>query len=129
MSTGDFVTSISLVLSSGIIVTRPIAIKLTRHKPLPSRVYLQNIPDIVQEKPNYSGAAIAATLKSMHGDSIPEQKNIRDMIDAARELSGYEPFQTWRILLRRILTSKAQNIQELPEFSISKSNIKTIKIS
>lgn len=41
------------------------------------------------------------------------------MVDAVRDLSGYEPFQTWRIILRRILTSQAMNKEELPEFSSS----------
>lgn len=44
------------------------------------------------------------------------------MIDAVRNLSGYEPFQTWRIILRRVLSSQAQNKEELPEFIIRKIN-------
>lgn len=119
MSPGDFVLSLSLILKSEITITRPIAIKLTRRKPLPSRVYLHHIPDIVQEKPAYSGAAIASVIKSINGDSMPSQKNIREMVDAVRDLSGYDPFQTWRIILRRVLTSQAQNKLELPEFSLA----------
>jgi hypothetical protein len=69
MCPGDFVLSLSLILKSGKIVVRPIAIKLTRRKPLPSRVYLHHIPDVLQEKPTYSGAAIASVLKSINGDS------------------------------------------------------------
>lgn len=53
----------------------------------------------------------------MNGDNSSSQKSIREMVDAVRDLSGYEPFQTWRIILRRVLTSQAQNKQELPEFS------------
>lgn len=122
MSPGDFVLSLSLILKSGAIITRPIAIKLTRRKPLPSRVYLNHIPSVVQEKPTYSGAAIASFIKSINGDQTSSQKNIREMVDAVRELSGYEPFQTWRIILRRVLTSQAQNKQELPEFSLTELN-------
>ena len=123
MCPGDFVLSLLLILKSGRIVSRPIAIKLTRRKPLPSSVYLHHIPDVVQEKPTYSGAAIASVLKSMNGDSMSSQKCIREMVDAVRDLSGYEPFQTWRIILRRVLTSQAQNVQELPELT----NTKTLK--
>ena len=50
--------------------------------------------------------------------NVSSQKNIREMIDAVRDLSGYEPFQTWRIILRRVLTSQAKSQQELPEFSL-----------
>jgi outer membrane protein assembly factor BamB len=127
MSPGDFVLSLSLILKSGTTITRPAAIKLTRRKPLPSRVYLNHIPDVVQEKPAYSGAAIASVMKSINGDNTLSQKNIREMVDAVRDLSGYEPFQTWRIILRRVLTSQAQNKQELPEFSLTElTDIKTI---
>lgn len=119
MSPGDFVIPLSLVLQSKCIITRPIAIKLTRRKPLPSRVYLNHIPNIMQENPNYSGAAIASVIKSINNNNnMSSQKNIREMIDAVRDLSGYEPFQTWRIILRRVLTSQAKNKNELPEFSL-----------
>lgn len=119
ISPRDFVLPLSLILKSGDIIIRPIAIKLTRRKPLPSRVYLHHIPDIVQENPNYSGAAIASVIKDMNSDgNMSSQKNIREMIDAVRDLSGYEPFQTWRIILRRVLTSQAKSQYELPEFSL-----------
>ncbi|MGK5594007.1 MAG: PQQ-binding-like beta-propeller repeat protein [Parachlamydiaceae bacterium] len=117
VSPGDFVLALLLVLQSGKTVTRPIAIKLTRHTPLPSRVYLHNIPDIVQEQPNYSGAAIASVINGLNNGRTYSQKDVREMIDAVRDLSGYEPFQTWRIILRRVLTSQAKNQHELPEFS------------
>lgn len=77
---------------------------------------MHNIPDIIQDEQALSGAAIASTLKNMNDDSIVSQKDIREMVDAARDLSGYEPFQTWRINLRRVLTSQALRKQELPEF-------------
>ncbi len=123
MCSGDFVLSLSLILESGIIVKRPVVIKLTRRKLLPSRVYLHHVPDFTQEKPNYSGAAIASALKNLHGDGSSSQKEIREMVDAVRDLSKYEPFQTWRIILRRVLTSQAQNKQELSEFSIDEKII------
>jgi hypothetical protein len=115
-SPGDYVLPLSLILNSNEQITRPISIKLTRRIPLPSRVYLHNIPDIIQDEQTFSGAAIASTLKNMNDDSIVSQKDIREMVDAARDLSGYEPFQTWRIILRRVLTSQALRKQELPEF-------------
>lgn len=120
---GDFVVPVSLFLESGDDIIRSIVIKLTRRKPLPSKVYLDHIPEIVQEKPWYSGAAIASAVKGMHNhDNASSQKDIREMVDAVRNLSGYEPFQTWRIVLRRVLTSQAKNTHELPEFSSSEKN-------
>lgn len=130
---GDYVLLLSLIVESGACITRPVAIRLIRRNALPSRVYLHHIPSIEQEKPMYSGAAIAAALKSMHGDATPSQANMREMVDAVRHTSGYEPFQTWRIILRRVLTSQAQNKQELPEFapgvhtSTDKKPIKLLK--
>ena len=41
-------------------------------------MYLNQIPDIVQEKSTYSGAAIASVFKNMHSDySSSSQKDIR----------------------------------------------------
>ncbi|MDB2614192.1 hypothetical protein N9Y92_03415 [Chlamydiales bacterium] len=125
MCPGDFVLPLSLILKSGNIVTRPIVIKLTRRKPLPFRVYLNNIPEIIQEKPTYSGAAIASIVKRMNGNRVSSQKNIREMVDSVRDLSGYDLFQTWRIVLRRVLTSQARNKHELSEFSLEERFKKT----
>ena len=118
ISSGDYVIPLYLNTSSGACILKPVCISLQRKKPLPARAYLSHIPDIVQEKPIYSGAAIGSTLKSLHGDHI-EQSDLREMIDYAREYSGYEAFQTWRILLRRMLTSKAAHKNQLPEFNQS----------
>jgi hypothetical protein len=73
----------------------------------------------------YSGAAIASTIKKIYAQvDTSSQKDIRDMVDAVRDLSEYEPFQTWRIVLRRVLTSQAKHTQELPEFSLQGQNLK-----
>lgn len=116
MCPGDFVIMLNLNLLSGKTICRPIAIKLTRRKPLPSRTYLQHIPDVIEEKKNYSGAAIAVALQGLYGNKSSTQTNVREMIDAVKDLSGYEPFQAWRIILRRVLTSIASDKHELPEF-------------
>lgn len=52
----------------------------------------------------------------MHGDKI-EQADLREMIDFSLNRSGYESFQTWRILLRRALTSGANKKEQLPEYN------------
>jgi hypothetical protein len=116
IGSGDFVIPVYLYISSGESFVKPICITLTRKTPLPSRAYLSHIPDIVQEKQNYSGAAIGSALKNLHGDQI-KQSDLREMIDFSRDRSGYEPFQTWRILLRRVLTSGADRKEQLPEYN------------
>ena len=116
ISSGDFVIPVYLYISSGEYFIKPVCISLKRKVPLPSRAYLNHIPDIVQEKPTYSGAAIGSTLKNFHGDHV-KQSDLREMIDFSLNHSGYEPFQTWRILLRRVLTSSADKKEQLPEFN------------
>lgn len=116
IGSGDFVIPVYLYISSGECFIKPVCISLTRKVPLPLRAYLSHIPDIVQEKQNYSGAAIGATLKNFHGDQV-KQSDLREMIDFSLNRSGYEPFQTWRILLRRILTSSSDKKDQLPEFN------------
>lgn len=116
IGSGDFVIPVYLYVSSGENFVKPVCITLTRKTPLPSNAYLSHIPDIVQEKPNYSGAAIGSALKNLHGDQI-KQSDVREMIDFSLRRSGYEPFQTWRILLRRVLTSGADKKEHLPEYN------------
>jgi outer membrane protein assembly factor BamB len=120
VSSGDFVIPVYLNTSSGECIMRAVCISFKRKNPLPARAYLNHIPDIVQEKPIYSGAAICSTLKNLHGDYV-EQADLREMIDYSRDLADYEPFQTWRILLRRILTSSARKTNQLPEYNQSNS--------
>lgn len=80
----------------------------------------------MQEKPTYSGAAIGAAMKSFYGDKMINQTNIRDMVDASRLLAGYEPHDTWRIILRRVLTSEARTKNELPEFKLNSLHPKNV---
>lgn len=116
IGSGDFVVPVHFYLSTGEFFTKTVCIHLSRNSPLPPRAYLNHIPDIVQDKPNYSGAAIGSALKNLHGDKI-EQADLREMIDFSLNRSGYESFQTWRILLRRALTSGANKKEQLPEYN------------
>lgn len=113
---GDFVFPLFLNMFSGERFVKPVCISLKRKNPLPTRGYLNHIPDITQEKPNYSGAAIGATIRNLYGEHV-KQSDIREMIDFVRNHSGYEPFQTWRILLRRVLTSSANKKDQLSEYN------------
>ena len=38
------------------------------------------------------------------------------MVDYITEKSDYEPFNVWRIALRRALSANARSAQELPEY-------------
>jgi outer membrane protein assembly factor BamB len=114
---GDYVIPLFLHLASGDIVTRPILFTFTRREPLPHRARINFITDIKQEKPTYSGSAIGSAIKKLYENREVEQSSIREMVDASRLLGGYEPHDTWRIILRRVLTSAAQKKEELPEFN------------
>lgn len=41
------------------------------------------------------------------------------MIDASRKKANYAPHEVWRLIFRRVLTSKAKKTTELPEFNES----------
>ena len=116
MCSGDYVFPLNLIISPHETYTRTACISLQRRSPLPKKVSLDFIPEFTQEKPTYSGAAIGAILKNLHGVSI-KQSDIREMVDFSLEKSRYEPFQIWRIILRRILTSQATSKDSLPEHS------------
>jgi outer membrane protein assembly factor BamB len=113
---GDFVLPLILTTVDGQQIERTIALHLDRKYPLPSKSLIKGIPEIVQERPNYSGAAVAAGIKALYGQANVSQSDLRQAVDATLEHSGYEPFQTWRLVLRRVLTSAATSANELPEF-------------
>lgn len=81
----------------------------------PSRVVLPGYDNIVQENMDWSGAALMAAVRRQHGDSV-EQRDMRQMVDAVRERSGYLSFDTWRIAARRALSTSARTVSAMPEF-------------
>lgn len=88
---------------------------LYRKNPLPKkRILTEYIQNTIQEQPLYSGAALAQMVLKKHGKEI-EQKDFREMIDYTKEKSAYEDanFQTWRIMLRRVLSTQATTVEEL----------------
>jgi hypothetical protein len=113
---GDYVVMMNIFLKSKKTIVRPVFIKIERRNPLPKRIILKEIPDIVQEQPTFSGAAIISAVKELYGDCNVQQSSIRQMVDTVREKADYEPHETWRLILRRVLTSKATKTNELPEF-------------
>lgn len=113
---GDYVIPLFLHLKSGMSITRPVLLTFARREPLPRKGHLNFVPDIKQEQPTFSGAAIGATVREIYGNQTIDQSAIREMVDACRILGQYEPHDTWRIILRRVLTSSALKKEDMPEF-------------
>lgn len=121
MCSGDYVMPLYLHLDSGKSISRLVAIKLQRKHTLPSKAYLNHIPDIVQEQPKFSGAAIGVAIKKLYGDVCIKQTDMRDMVEASLSKANYASHEIWRLIFRRILTSKARKVNELPEFNKHKN--------
>jgi outer membrane protein assembly factor BamB len=96
-------------------IVRTLRLVLENDDSMPRRVLLTDVPRVVQEKPNYSGAAIMQAVRALHGDDV-EQVDMRRTVDAILEKArDYSPFQIWRIIARRALLSGARKPEELPE--------------
>lgn len=121
MCSGDYVMPLYLHLDSGKSISRLVAVKLQRKHTLPSKAYLNHIPDIVQEQPKFSGAAIGVAIKKLYGDVCIKQTDMRDMVEASLSKANYASHEIWRLIFRRILTSKARKVNELPEFNKHKN--------
>jgi hypothetical protein len=96
-------------------------VELPRRKALPNSVLLSSIARIRQEDPRYSGAAVYQMIERHYGYPGTSQAERRRMVDWIRNRSGYQPFDVWRILLRRAATSSATRLEDLPEFSPARS--------
>ncbi len=97
-------------------VRQTVALELDDPTPLPGRVLLKGFEQVRQEEEHWSGAALMAAMRTRLGDPVG-QSDMRDMVDAVREHSGYLPFDTWRILARRALSTSAKRAADLPEFA------------
>ncbi len=83
---------------------------------MPSRVLLSNTQPITQEGALLSGASVMQMVQSYFDIPLTQQSEIRGMVDYITEKSDYEPFNVWRIALRRALSANARSAQELPEY-------------
>ena len=92
-----------------------VGLELTASTELPQRVLLADVTMEMQEQPNYSGAACMQALRGLYGEDL-NQAELRRMVDAVLEKSGYLPFDAWRIITRRLLLGHASHLEELPEF-------------
>lgn len=90
--------------------------RLEQAMPLPNQVLLSSIERIEQEHDDYSGAAVYQMIENYYGYPHISQVERRRMVDWIRAQAGYQPFDTWRIILRRAATGAATRLEELPEF-------------
>lgn len=115
---GDYALPIAFTYSDGTTGTDVALFTLGRKVPLPNKVLLNSIQPIAQEQQNFSGAAVARMLEVHYGYPKVSQSERRKMVDFVRSKSQYLPFDIWRILLRRTMTTSAATVEELPEFDL-----------
>lgn len=113
---GLYCLDITLKLATCRMISRTALVQIERAAPIPNRFLLHEITPMAQTDPLHSGAAAIQMLKAYYGQPVPDQVDLREMVDYIRARSGYEPFNIWRIVARRALSTSACNIRELPEF-------------
>ena len=113
---GLYVVDMYVKLRDGGTVCRTGLVTIDRKTPMPSRVLLSNIQPITQEGALLSGASVMQMVQSYFDIPLTQQSEIRGMVDYITEKSDYEPFNVWRIALRRALSANARSAQELPEY-------------
>ncbi|WP_172981895.1 outer membrane protein assembly factor BamB family protein [Lactobacillus helveticus] len=90
------------------------AIKIRRTDQLPRKVTLSNFNKIANEStPFNSGSALTQMIEEEYGKKI-SQEDFRDIIDYLKKTSKWKDadFQTWRLLLKRALSSPAKDLNE-----------------
>lgn len=100
-----------------------VLVELRSRTALPNCVLLTALDRIQQEEPIYSGAAAYQMLERYYGYPTTSQSERRKMVDWIRERSGYQPFDIWRIVLRRAVTGSATRVEDLPEFPASPGSL------
>jgi len=106
------------IYQSNIVFQDMITISLLRKRALPISVKLSRYDYEVKETmPLNSGAAIAKLIFSEYGKKIT-QDDFRSIIDYLKSECGWEDadFQTWRLILKRALSSPATNLDEFRYF-------------
>ncbi|MET1113792.1 MAG: PQQ-binding-like beta-propeller repeat protein [Comamonas sp.] len=109
----------SINLSTGESISRSGNISIRPHTRRPNRHIIQKIQPRFQKTPLNSGAAVLQMVQEYHGQPVAKQANIREMLEYIIDRSHYEPFNMWRIALRRLVSSNASSKDELPEYQSS----------
>jgi hypothetical protein len=115
---GDYALPIQVATRTQGVRWSTVKIEFPEGDSLPSQVLLEDVPIPVQESPHFSGAACFQAALSRYCHEV-SQEDLRDMADAVLAHSDdYSPFQLWRIISRRILSTGACSKAELPEFDV-----------
>jgi outer membrane protein assembly factor BamB len=115
---GLYAVDLYFTTVSGTTISRTALVSIERNTPLPTRVLLSGITPVEQQSKFYSGSAAAQMVQRHHGQAVVPQEAIREMVDYVRARGNYEPFNVWRIVLRRVLSTSAQKVTDLPEYNI-----------
>lgn len=111
---GHYALPLMCVRDSGDCHTDIITVELKRDRPLPEAVRLPQFEKRVQEVDAFnSGSALIQMVYSRYGKAI-DQEDFRAIIDHLKERSGWEDadFQTWRLIMKRALSSPATTLEE-----------------
>ncbi|TAM32182.1 MAG: hypothetical protein EPN59_02285 [Paraburkholderia sp.] len=91
-------------------------LKLESDERLPTRTLITDIGNFEQEQPYWSGAACIVAAKKLFGEEV-DQASVMGMIEAIQaKADDYFPFDIWRIIARRAMTTSAHSVTGLPEF-------------
>lgn len=99
------------------IKTEIITVELKRVVPLPAKTKINKFNKLVEQENAFtSGAALTQLVEKQYGKKI-NQKDLREIIDYVKEQSNWEDadFQTWRLILKRVLSTPAKNLKEFKE--------------
>ncbi|WP_186414934.1 MULTISPECIES: PQQ-like beta-propeller repeat protein [unclassified Pannonibacter] len=119
---GQYCIDLEIHLNDGSLISRTALVEIKPTNNLPKRVLLHDITPISQISPWHSGAAVVDMVKRYYGQKPVDQEAFRQLVDNIREASGYEPFNLWRIVTRRALSTAADRFEDLPE--VKNGNIK-----
>ncbi|HEM2868509.1 TPA: PQQ-binding-like beta-propeller repeat protein, partial [Streptococcus suis] len=111
---GMYCVPLKVTFKSGLEKIEPIIIGLSSNNLLPSSFKLNHLYRNIQQSDYYnSGAAIAEFLFSIYGKDM-KQDEFRKIIDYIKERSKWKDadFQTWRLVLKRALSSPATTLEE-----------------
>lgn len=111
---GNYTLPIELIKNGVVEKMVSIVIFLNRVISLPTRHVISDFVESVRQNDYFnSGSAISEIMLKKYGKNI-SQEELRKIIDYVKEKSawGDADFQTWRLILKRILTSPAKTFEE-----------------
>ncbi|QMS96997.1 PQQ-binding-like beta-propeller repeat protein [Streptococcus equinus] len=110
---GKYVLPLRLINDDDLQLTN-IVVELVRGEPLPKKHVINEFVKSVRQDGYFdSGAALSEMIFKAYNKDI-SQKEFRKIIDYVKEKSEWDDadFQTWRLILKRVLSSPAKNLEE-----------------